>query len=68
VTVAVEITVAGGVGDLLASMLAGVQVCERRPVGSVLVTTEEHILPLLDRLREADLEVVSIVAVATPDG
>jgi hypothetical protein len=63
-----EIVVAGGVGDLLASMLVDVRVAERRPVTTVLTTTQERLLPLVDRLVGADAEVLSIVPVPTPGG
>ena len=58
----VEIVVAGGVGDLLASMLGGLSV-ERRPAGTLLVTSEAYVLPVLDRLGAAGSEVLSIVEV-----
>ncbi|HSK57123.1 MAG TPA: hypothetical protein VK908_17885 [Jiangellales bacterium] len=64
----VEIVVAGGVGDLLASMLVDVCVAERWPVTTVLTTTQERLLPLVDRLVEADTEVLCIVPVPTPRG
>lgn len=63
----VEIVVAGGVGDLLVSMLGDFAV-ERRPASTVLVAGQTTLLTLLDRLAAVDAEVLSIVAVPTPAG
>jgi hypothetical protein len=67
VTIEVEVVVAGGVGDLVASMLGDLTV-ERRPPMSRLVVDESKLPELLTGLTDAGVEVLSIVALATPDG
>jgi hypothetical protein len=66
-TIEVEIVVAGPVGDLVASMLGGLSV-ERRPPSTVLITRDATLVPVLDRLSRAGVDVLSVVAVPTPGG
>jgi hypothetical protein len=67
VTIEVEVVVAGGVGDLVASMLGDFTV-ERCPVTSRFVVDEDELPMILSRLAEAEADVLSIVALPTPDG
>jgi hypothetical protein len=67
VTIEVEVVVAGGVGDLVASMLGDFTV-ERCPVTTRLVVDADDFAMILSRLAEAEADVLSIVAVPTPDG
>lgn len=66
-TIEVEVVVAGGVGDLVASMLGDFTV-ERCPVTTRFVVGEVELPVILSRLAKAEAEVLSIVAVPTPDG
>jgi hypothetical protein len=66
-TIEVEVVVAGGVGDLVRSMLGDVTV-ERCPVTTRFVVDEDELPVILSRLAEAGADVLSIVAVPTPDG
>jgi hypothetical protein len=67
VTFGVEVVVAGGLGDLMASMLGDYTV-ERCPTTTRLLVDEDTLPGVLARLEEADADVLSIAAVPTPDG
>lgn len=66
-SIEVEVVVAGAVGDLVASMFEGLVVV-RRPPSTVLVADEASLASLLERLSVAGAELVSVVAVPTPQG
>lgn len=66
-TIDVEVVVAGGVGSLLASMLGDFAV-ERRPAMTLVLVDEDRVPGIVSQLADAGADVLSIVAVPTPDG